>query len=125
MITQYFFDNRFYFRFVERVRAAGITVPVVPGILPVTNFAQVARFSAACGTSIPDWLAGRFEGLDQDPETRKLVAAHTATEQGFALQTAGVTDFHFYTLNRADLVFAICHVLGVRPQPAAAATPGA
>ncbi|MDP6351024.1 MAG: methylenetetrahydrofolate reductase [NAD(P)H] [Alphaproteobacteria bacterium] len=120
VITQYFFDNMLYFRFVDRVRAAGITVPVVPGILPVTNFAQVARFSATCGTSIPPWLAGRFEGLDQDPQTRRLVAAHTATEQCFALQEAGVTDFHFYTLNRADLVFAICHVLGVRSMPAEA-----
>jgi methylenetetrahydrofolate reductase (NADPH) len=115
-ITQYFFDVGVYRRFMDRVRAAGITVPVVPGILPVTNFAQVAKFSAACGASVPKWMAELFAGLDDDPETRRLVAATVAAEQCRALAADGVTDFHFYTLNRADLAYAICHILGVRPQ---------
>jgi len=117
-ITQYFFDVDTYRRFLDRARAAGITVPIVPGILPVTNFAQVVRFSAQCGTAVPAWMAHLFEGLDEDPETRKLVAATVAAEQCRLLQSAGVSDFHFYTLNRADLVFAICHILGLRPSPA-------
>lgn len=114
-ITQYFFDVDVYLRFIERVRAAGIDVPIVPGILPVTNFAQVARFSAQCGASVPQWMAALFEGLDDDPETRKLVAATAAAEQCRRLQENGVTEFHFYTLNRADLAYAICHILGLRP----------
>lgn len=114
-ITQFFFDVDVYFRFVERARAAGIHVPIVPGILPVTNFARVREFAAACGAAVPDWLANLFEGLDQDPETRKLVAAGVAAEQCRLLFAGGVREFHFYTLNRADLVYAICHVLGVRP----------
>ncbi len=125
LITQYFFDKTLYLRFAERARKAGITVPIVPGILPVTNFAQVARFSAICGASIPSWLAERFQGLDDDPETRKLVAAITSAEQCSALREEGVGEFHFYTLNRADLTFAICHLLGIRSRsrgaPAAAA----
>lgn len=121
-ITQYFFDTEVYFRFVERARAAGITVPIVPGILPVTNFRQVVRFSAACGASVPAWLADLFEGLDDDAETRRLVAATVAAEQVRRLQAGGVTEFHFYTLNRADLTYAICHVLGIRPRPALAET---
>jgi methylenetetrahydrofolate reductase (NADPH) len=117
-ITQYFFDVDVYFRFVERVRAAGIAVAVVPGILPVSNFRQVVRFSAACGANVPAWLADLFQGLDDDPETRKLVAATVAAEQCRRLQAAGVGEFHFYTLNRADLAYAICHILGLRPAPA-------
>jgi len=114
-ISQYFFDVDAFRRFLERARKAGITVPIVPGILPVTNFAQVQKFSAACGASVPKWMADLFEGLDDDPETRKLVAATMAAEQCRALAADGVKDFHFYTLNRADLTYAICHILGVRP----------
>ncbi len=115
-ITQYFFDVDHYFRFRDRAVAAGIAVPIVPGILPVTNFAQVRKFSAACGASVPDWMATLFEGLDDDPETRRLVAATVAAEQCRALAADGVSDFHFYTLNRADLAYAISHILGVRPR---------
>ncbi len=114
-ITQYFFEADTYRRFIDRARKAGINVPIVPGILPVTNFAQVVKFGAICGTKIPDWMAGLFEGLDNDPETRRLVAAMVAAEQCRLLAADGVEDFHFYTLNRADLTRAICHVLGVRP----------
>ena len=113
-ITQFFFDVDCYFRFVDRARAAGIGVPIVPGILPVTNYAQVCRFSAMCGAAVPSWMAGLFDGMDDDPDTRKLIAATVAAEQCRALAAEGVTDFHFYTLNRADLTFAICHILGVR-----------
>jgi methylenetetrahydrofolate reductase (NADPH) len=114
-ITQYFFDPAVYLRFIEKTQKAGITVPIVPGILPVTNFAQVVKFSKACGTAVPPWLARLFEDLDGDPETRKLVAATVAARQCLALEKAGVKEFHFYTLNRADLVYAICHILGLRP----------
>ena len=114
-ISQYFFDGDVYLRFMERARAAGITVPIVPGILPVTNFAQVVKFSAVCGTSVPQWMANLFDGLDDDPETRKLVAATVAAEQCRMLQANGVNEFHFYTLNRADLAYAISHILGLRP----------
>ena len=117
-ITQYFFDPAVYFRFLEKVRKAGITVPVVPGIMPVVNFTQTAKFSKACGASVPDWLARKFDGLEDDAETRKLVAATVVAEQVQALRAGGVCEFHFYTLNRADLVFAICHILGVRPAAA-------
>ncbi len=120
-ITQFVFDVKHYLAFVERARAAGVAVPIVPGILPVTNFAQVVRFSAMCGTAVPAWLANLFEGLDGDPETRKLIAATVAAEQCRALQAEGVDEFHFYTLNRADLAYAICHLLGLRPRAAAAA----
>ncbi len=114
-ITQFFFDNDLYEAYVERVRAAGIDIPIVPGIAPVHNFAQVARFAASAGASVPDWLAQRFEGLEDDPATRQLVAAAVAAEQVLDLVDRGVTDFHFYTMNRADLVYAICHLLGMRP----------
>ena len=90
----------------------------MPGILPVTNFAQVVKFSAMCGATVPDWLARLFEGLDEDSETRKLVAATVVAEQCQALQAAGVDEFHFYTLNRADLSYAISHILGIRPREA-------
>ena len=115
-ITQYFFDARVYLDFVERVRKAGIGVEIVPGILPVTNFAQVLKFSEMCGTTVPGWMEHLFEGLDDDPDTRRLVAATAAAEQCRLLQAEGVDTFHFYTLNRADLSFAICHTLGVRPR---------
>jgi methylenetetrahydrofolate reductase (NADPH) len=114
-ISQYFFDVDVFRRFRDKAAAAGITVPILPGILPVTNFAQVQKFSAACGASVPDWMAKLFEGLDDDPDTRRLVAATVAAEQCRALAADGVTDFHFYTLNRADLAYAISHILGVRP----------
>ncbi len=119
-ITQYFFDTDIFMSFLGRARSAGIVVPVVPGILPVTNFAQVVRFSRMSGASVPNWLAHMFEGLDQDPETRKLVAATVAAEQCRRLHDIGIRDFHFYTLNRADLSYAICHILGIRPKSTAA-----
>ena len=113
-ITQFFFDNDIYFRFLDRVRARGITIPVVPGILPVQNFRQTRVFAERCGASIPASLAERFAGLDDDAPTRRLIAAAIAAEQVMDLVDRGVTGFHFYTMNRADLVFAICHLLGVR-----------
>ncbi len=116
-ITQFFFDSDHYFRYLERVRARGITIPIVPGILPVQNFKQMRVFAERCGTSVPDWLADRFAGLEADAATRKLIAAAVAAEQVLDLVDRGVTDFHFYTMNRADLVYAICHLLGVRAQP--------
>ena len=115
-ITQFFFDNEHYLRFVDRVRAAGIDVPIVPGIVPVQNFKQVRNFAERAGTEVPRRLAERFEGLDDDVATRKLVAAAVAAEQVFDLVDRGVSDFHFYTMNRADLVYAICHLLGLRPK---------
>lgn len=114
-ITQFFFDNWTYLRFVDRARKAGITVPIVPGIMPVTNFTQMAKFAKATGASIPASFARLFDGLEEDAETRKLVAATVAAEQVQQLAQAGVTEFHFYTLNRADLTYAICHILGLRP----------
>ena len=123
-ITQFFFDNDLYFRYLDRVRARGINIPIVPGIVPVQNFKQTANFAAKTGASVPDWLAARFDGLDNDVETRKLIAAAVAAEQVIDLVDRGVNEFHFYTMNRADLVYAICHLLGLaRPgrQGAAAA----
>jgi methylenetetrahydrofolate reductase (NADPH) len=121
-ITQFFFDVDTFLRFRDRAAAAGITVPIVPGILPVTNFAQLKRMSAGCGASIPAWMGAHFEVLDDDPETRRLVAASLAAEQCRRLHANGVQEFHFYTLNRADLIVAICHLLGVRaPKPVVAA----
>jgi methylenetetrahydrofolate reductase (NADPH) len=114
-ITQYFFDPRVYLDFLDRCLAAGITAPIVPGIMPVSNFAQAAKFSAMCGASIPDWLARMFDGTEDDPETRRMVAAVVAAELVRLLQANGVDEFHFYTLNRADLTYAISHILGVRP----------
>jgi methylenetetrahydrofolate reductase (NADPH) len=119
-ITQFFFDVDVYFRFLERARAAGISVPIIPGILPVTSFATTAKFARACGANVPAWLAELFHGLDDDPETARLVAAHVAAEQCRALHAGGVDEFHFYTLNRADLTYAICTILGVRPARATA-----
>ena len=119
-ITQFFFEVDTYLRFVDRARARGIDVPIVPGILPVTNFAQVKKFAALCGAGVPDWMGTMFDGLDDDPDTRRLVAASIAAEQCRRLQAHGVSDFHFYTLNRADLIVAICHMIGVRASIAAA-----
>ena len=112
-ISQFFFHNSFFLRLRDRVAARGIDINLVPGILPITNFARVSEFAAKCGAHIPPDLARRFAGLDQEPETRNLVAAMVAAEQVHALRREGVTDFHFYTLNRADLVYAICRVLGL------------
>ncbi|MBN9498116.1 MAG: methylenetetrahydrofolate reductase [NAD(P)H] [Alphaproteobacteria bacterium] len=114
-ITQYFFDAEVYLRYRDKVAARGISAEIVPGILPVTNFAQVVKFSKMCGASVPAWLAHLFEGLDGDPDTRRLVAAMVAAEQCRRLQEHGVDSFHFYTLNRADLAYSICHILGLRP----------
>jgi methylenetetrahydrofolate reductase (NADPH) len=116
-ITQFFFETDVYFRFVDRARAAGIDVPIVPGILPVTSVAGLRRFAAGCGASVPDWLGQLFDGLDEHPETRQLVAATVAAEQCARLHEQGVREFHFYTLNRAALTYAVCHMLGLRPAP--------
>jgi methylenetetrahydrofolate reductase (NADPH) len=113
-ITQYFFDNDLYERYVERARRAGIYIPIVPGVLPIHNFGQVARFSASCGAHVPTWLADRFHGLENDPQTHALVAAAVAAEQVLDLVERGVSEFHFYTMNKADLAFAICHLIGIR-----------
>ncbi len=129
-ITQFFFDGTVFLRFLDKCLAAGIAAPIVPGILPVSNFAQAARISAMCGTSIPPWLAEVFEGADDDPELRRMIAAIVAAEQVRLLQANGVDEFHFYTLNRPELTHAIAHILGVRARPAGApsaepAAPGA
>ncbi len=115
-ITQYFFDTSTYLRFLDRALAAGITAPIVPGIMPVSNYGQAVRFSAMCGTSVPAWLGHLFEGTENAPEIRRIVASIVAAEQVRTLQANGVDEFHFYTLNRPDLTFAIAHILGVRPQ---------
>ena len=119
VITQFGFDNAHYLRFLERARAAGIWVPIMPGIVPIHNFRQVAGFAVRTGASVPAWLARRFEGLDNDAETSRMVAAAVATEQVMQLVDEGVRSLHFYTLNRADLCYAICHLLGLRPLKAA------
>jgi methylenetetrahydrofolate reductase (NADPH) len=121
-ITQFFFDIDVYFRFLDRARAAGISAPIIPGILPVTNFAAVQRFAATCGTTVPNWMAALFDGLDDSPDTRQLVAATVAAEQCLKLKAQGVTEFHFYTLNRAELTIAICRRLGLK---AGASSPSA
>ena len=115
IITQFVFDQDFYLRYLEKVRAAGIWVPVTPGIIPIHNFPQVSNFARKTGASIPSWLSRRFDGLESDPGSTHLVAAAMATEQVMLLADNGVKQFHFYTLNRADLVYAICHMLGLRP----------
>ena len=114
-ITQFFFDNWTYLRFVDRARKAGVAVPIIPGIMPVSNFQTMTKFAAMAGAAVPRSMAPLFEGLDNDPETRKLVAVTVAAEQCRQLADAGVTEFHFYTLNRADLTYALCHILGLRP----------
>ena len=120
-ITQFFFDNAHYYRFMDKVRARGIDAPITPGIVPIHNFKQVASFAARTGATVPESLKKRFEGLDDDPETTRLVAATVAAEQVMDLVDHGVREFHFYTLNRANLVYAICHLLGFRPQAGDAA----
>lgn len=118
-ITQYFFDTDVFLRFLDRCAAAGITLPIVPGIMPVSNFTQMKKFSAMCGASVPDWMGRLFEGLEEDAETRRMVAVVAAAEQVRLLQANGIDEFHFYTLNRPDLVYAIAHILGARPAKAA------
>jgi methylenetetrahydrofolate reductase (NADPH) len=115
-ITQFFFDTDFFLRYRDRCAAAGIAVSIVPGILPITRFPQLLRFAARCGASVPDWLCARFDGLDDDPDTRRMIAANVAIEQVQRLRQHGVNEFHFYTLNRAELAYAICHALGLRPR---------
>ncbi len=119
-ITQFFFDVDAYLRFRDLCVAAGIESTIVPGILPITRFPQLTRFAESCGATVPEWLQDRFDGLEDDPDTRKLIAASVAIEQVQLLRKAGIDEFHFYTLNRSELTFAICHALGVRPQQAAA-----
>jgi methylenetetrahydrofolate reductase (NADPH) len=113
-ITQFFFDVDAFERFLERAARAGITIPIVPGILPVTNVAKAMAFAKACKVHIPDWVQHQFEDVDQDPDTRQLIATVIAAEQCRALHGLGIRQFHFYTLNRAELTLAICHMLGVR-----------
>jgi methylenetetrahydrofolate reductase (NADPH) len=119
-ITQFFFDVQRYLRFRDSCAAAGIDSQLVPGILPITRFPQLQRFAEQCGASVPDWLHERFDGLDDDAETRQMIAASVAIEQVRLLQREGIEEFHFYTLNRSELTFAICHAMGVRPRQAAA-----
>jgi len=114
-ITQFFFDTDVFLNFRDRCAAAGIEAPIVPGILPITRFPQLEKFAAACGASVPDWLREWFNGLDEDQRTCQLIAASVAINQVRRLQAEGITEFHFYTLNRSELTFAICHALGVRP----------
>ena len=116
-ITQFFFDPELFLRFRDRCVSQGVAVSVVPGILPITNFPQLTRFAAACGATVPERIAARFAGLEEDIQTRKLIAASIAIEQVTRLRAEGVSEFHFYTLNRAELTYAICHDLGLRPKP--------
>jgi methylenetetrahydrofolate reductase (NADPH) len=115
-ITQFFFDTDIFLRYRDRCAAAGIRASIVPGILPITRFPQMLRFAARCGTSVPEWLCRLFDGLDEDPDTRRMIAANVAIEQVRRLREHGVEEFHFYTLNRAELTYAICHALGLRPR---------
>jgi len=123
-ITQFFFDTENYLRFRDRCAAAGITASIVPGILPINKFPQLLRFAAMCGATVPQWLHARFEGLDDDEETRRMIAANVAIDQVHRMQAEGINEFHFYTLNRAELTYAICHALGVRPDNDAGKTDG-
>ncbi len=115
-ITQFFFDTDLYLGFRDRCAAAHIDAVIVPGILPITRFPQMLRFAERCGASVPDWLVERFDGLDDDAGTRNMIAASVAIEQVARLRREGVDEFHFYTLNRAELAYAICHALGLRPR---------
>ena len=115
-MTQFFFDTDIFLRYRDRCAAAGIRAAIVPGILPITRFPQLLRFAERCGASVPAWLRERFDGLEDDPETRRLIAANVAIEQVQRLREHGVEEFHFYTLNRAELTYAICHALGLRPR---------
>jgi methylenetetrahydrofolate reductase (NADPH) len=119
-ITQFFFDTDVFLRYRDRCAAAGIEVRLVPGILPITRFPHMLRFADRCGATVPAWLRQRFDGLDDDPETRRMIAANVAIEQVQRLRMHGVDEFHFYTLNRAELTYAICHALGLRPRVAEA-----
>ena len=119
-ITQFFHEPETFFRYRDKVAAAGITAEIVPGIMPVTNFASVVRMSAMCGTEVPAWMARLFDGLEDHPAARQLIAATLAAELSRKLYAGGVKSLHFYTLNRAELAFAICHLLGVRSKPVAA-----
>ena len=114
-ITQFFFDSDVFLRFRDLTAAAGVESALVPGILPITRFPQLMRFAAMCGATVPEWLADRFAGLEEDAGTRQMIAASVAIEQVQRLQAEGINEFHFYTLNRSELTFAICHALGVRP----------
>ncbi len=120
-ITQFFFDNSLYLRYVDRVRARGLDIPIVPGIVCIQNFKQTANFARRTGATVPDWLGDRFAGLEDDPATHQLVAAGVAAEQVLDLVDQGVRDFHFYTMNRAELVYAICRLLGLKPEAERAA----
>lgn len=120
-ITQFFHEPETFFRYRDKVAAAGITAEIVPGIMPVTNFASVVRMSAMCGTEVPAWMARLFDGLEDHPAARQLIAATLAAELSRKLYAGGVKSLHFYTLNRAELSFAICHLLGVRAKPVSAA----
>ena len=115
VITQFFFEADLFLRFRDRCVAAGIGVPIVPGILPVTRLPQLERFASRCGASVPAWLSARFQGLEEDAETRQMISAAVAIDLVTRLQREGVEHFHFYTLNRAELSCAICHALGIRP----------
>jgi methylenetetrahydrofolate reductase (NADPH) len=117
-ITQFAFDTDQHIRFLERARRLGVKIPVVPGIMPTTNFKGIVRMAGRCGASVPRWLHERFEGLDEDLETRKLIAATVAAEQVERLTAIGFENIHFYTLNQADLTYAICRILGIKPQGA-------
>ena len=114
-ITNYFFDNATFLRFLDLALAAGIKAPIVPGIMPVSNYAQIVKFSAISGVTVPSWLGGFFEGVEDDVEIRRMIATVVAAEQVRQLQASGIDEFHFYTLNRPDLTYAIAHILGVRP----------
>ncbi|MEQ9143723.1 MAG: methylenetetrahydrofolate reductase [NAD(P)H] [Parvibaculaceae bacterium] len=114
-IAQFAFETVHYERLLERVRKAGIDIPIVPGIMPTTNFKGVLRMSERCGATVPDWLRSYYDGLDDDLTTRRLIAATVATEQIHELERLGFRDFHLYTLNQADLTYAICHILGFKP----------
>ncbi len=119
-ITQFFFDVDVFLRYRDLCAAAGIDSSIVPGILPITRFPQLTRFAEQCGASVPDWLSQRFAGLEDDAETRQMIAASVAIGQVQRLQSEGINEFHFYTLNRSELTFAICHALGVRSKQVAA-----
>ena len=115
-ITQFFFDVDTFLRFRDRCVAFGIAASIVPGILPINKFPQLLRFAAMCGASVPAWLHERFEGLDEDDQTRQMISASIAIEMAQRMQSEGIDEFHFYTLNRAELTYAICHALGIRPE---------
>ena len=115
-ITQFFFDTDVFLKFRDRCAAAGVDVPIVPGILPITRFPQLTAFAQRCGATVPDWLEQQFDGLEDDADTRQLIAASVAIEQVRTLEKEGVKDFHFYTLNRSELTYAICHSLNIKPK---------